>query len=956
MKWYILFIFLWVSVDLLAQTKRTLTIRVKNESGQPVKNSTVVSEEGESKNAEKDGSGEVILYNQPPVIREYIVKAFDYESKTIQVDLKISNRIIDLVLRKATYNSFEGVDVGTRTKGKDNSSLPVPVDVITQEQLQASSYTELSQILNYQLMYFNSNRQVIADGTDHVDPVSLRGLGPDQVLVLINGKRRHTSSLININNTFGRGSVSTDLNVIPLHSIKRIEILRDGASSQYGSDAIAGVINIVLYDEKNDNDGSDWIWKVTGQGGTFLTNANLNFQNNDKESIVDGQAGVLNLGISKDFGNRNFLNIALMFSSRNPTNRSGMDTRPLLYSSEPTKLANETDASFLQRFSLLQKEDSARAIANGLDRKNTRVGIAEMRIASMMVNGNIGIGDIHNIYYSIQSSQKWGNATGFYRLPRQTSQNNSAVFANGFLPEINSRILDVSANAGIKGNLSSTLTYDISQTYGYNKFNFLIENSTNASIINDNQRSFDAGGLSFKQYTTNLDFSWDVFNKDMSGLQISAGSEYRFEEYGIQSGEEKSWSRQFPDNPLYQGNKNSGVQGFPGFKNTLSRNRNNWAIYVDGEFAFSKDKKTLLQGAFRRENYSDFGTNNSYKLALRHLLIKQDNKLLNLRGSFSTGFRAPSLQQNWFNNESTQNIGGELSRVLTINYDKSSIYSGIINGFGLNDLKPEIAQNYTFGIVGSIDNLTFSADGYWTVVNNRIIFSGVFPTSQPDVKRIVNDATINSIQFFTNAVNTNNTGLDMSVRFNPNWGQFIKIGFMSLANLNRTIVGNNIQASDVINKNSDLKSLLFSNQEKVRIESFVPRSKIMAGFELKVLGRGEEEKLRFNWQTIRFGEVAYGEIEASRESNQVFTPKFISDVSISYSFDKYIKLVVGANNIFDIYPDKQYINSKNNAKNFRDYTGALDNTSNGRIIYSRSATQFGANGRFIFIKFNCVFN
>lgn len=956
MRWFLLILFLGVNINLFAQIRRTVIIKVTDEAGKPVINSTVITEEGETIKAEKDRSGKVILLNQPAAIRIYTIEAFGFNSETIQVDLKTGNRSRDVELKKVTYIFSKEVKVGTRTAGKDNVSIPVPVDVITSEQILASPHTELSQILNYQLMYLNSNRQVISDGTDHVDPISLRGLGPDQVLVLINGKRRHTSSLININNTFGRGSVSTDLNVIPLHSIKRIEILRDGAASQYGSDAIAGVINIVLNDEKNENDGSGWIWKATGQGSTFLTNTNLKFQDSNKERIIDGGSNVLNLGVSKDFGNRNFLNLTLMFLNRNPTNRSGMDTRPLLYSSEPSKLPNETDASFIQRFSLLQKEDSARAIANGLERRNTRVGIAGMRIASLMVNGNIGIGSNHNLYYSVQSSQKLGNATGFYRLPRQTSQNNPAVFANGFLPEINSIILDLSAIIGVKGELTSKITYDISHTFGYNRFNFLIENSTNASVINDNQRSFDAGGINFRQQTSNIDLSWDVFNEENSSLQISAGGEHRFEEYGIQAGEEKSWSRQFPDNPLYQGNNTPGVQGFPGFKNTLIQNRKNLAFYIDGEFAFSKDKKTLVQGAIRRESYSDFGTNTSYKVALRHFLIKRDNKLINIRGSYSTGFRAPSLQQSWFNSESTQNIGGELSRVLTVNYDKNSATSRIINGFGLNNLKPEIAKSYTFGVVSAINNLTFSVDGYWTEVSNRIIFSGVFPTSQPEVRKIINDATINSIQFFTNAVNTNNAGFDFSIKYEPNWGQFFKVGFISIANLNRTVVGDDIQTSDVINQNLNLKNLLFSNQERVRLEGFVPKSKVMAGVELKLLDKNEEEKIRFNWQTIRFGEVEYGEIDINRESNQVFTPKFISDVSFSYSFDKYIKLVVGANNVFDIYPDKQYINPRNNAKNYKDYTGALDNTSNGRIIYSRSATQFGANGRFLFIKLNCVFN
>ncbi len=957
MRHCILLLFWGISMNLFAQTKRTLTIKVTDESGLPVPNATVITEEGESKNAENDRSGRVILNNQPATIREYLIKAFGFDSKIIKVDLKTSNRSLDVVLKKAVFDFIKDVNVGSRTTGKDNASTPIPVDVITSEQIQASPHTELSQILNSQLMYFNSNRQVIADGTDHVDPISLRGLGPDQVLILINGKRRHTSSLININNTFGRGSVSTDLNVIPLHSIKRIEILRDGAASQYGSDAIAGVINIVLYDEKNEGEGSNWIWKVTGQGGSFLTNANLTFQNNDKQRITDGEVRTLNLGVSKDFGDRKFLNLALMLSNRNPTDRSGMDTRPLLYSSEPTKFSNETDDSFLQRFFLLQKEDSVRAFANGLDRRNTRVGIAGMRVISLMANGNIGVGNSSNIYYSVQSSQKWGNATAFYRLPRQTSQNNPDVFANGFLPEINSRILDISTIIGFKGGVNSKFTYDISHTIGYNRFNFLIENSTNASITNDIQKSFDAGGINFRQHTSNMDLSWDVLDEANSSLQISAGGEHRFEQYGIQAGEEKSWSRQFPDNPAYQGNKTPGVQGFPGFKNVLVRNRNNWALYIDGEYGFLKDRKMLLQVAIRRENYSDFGKNLSYKVALRNFLIKRDDRLLNIRGSFSTGFRAPSLQQNWFNSESTQNIGGELLRVLTVNYDRGSAANDrIINGFGLNDLKPEIAQNYTLGAVGAINNLTFSVDGYWTVVKDRIIFSGVFPTSQPEVRRIVNDVTINSIQFFTNAIRTNNTGLDFSIKYEPNWWQFFKVGFTSIANLNRITVGDNIQTSDIISQNSALENLLFSNQERVRIESFVPRSKIMGGIELKVLNEDEEEKLRFNWQTIRFGEVAYGEIDVTRESNQVFAPKFVSDVAISYSFDKNIKLVIGASNVFDIYPDKQYINPRNNPKNYTDYTGALDNTSNGRIIYSRAATQFGANGRFAFIKLNCVFN
>ena len=896
--------------------------------------------------------------------REYLVPSLSDEPLRVKLLLQLKPLP---VANLASANALEEREAFDAT---------APINVITYEDIIKSSFTELAQVLQYLTASINSNRQVIADGTDHIDPVSLRGFGPDQLLILVNGKRRHSSALVNINNTFGRGSVSTDLNTIPLYLIKKVEVLRGDAASLYGSDAIAGVINIVL---RNGADftlgkggqygGKFWV-DGSYQRGSFRTNADVGFQNSNKMAIQDGQTNAFNLSVGTRIASRGFVTVGLMIDNRHSTNRAGFDTRPLLYTTEPIRLSTETEAAYEARFRGLQVKDSARAVTNELSRRNIRAGLAQMQTVALMLNGELRVGQ-STVYVTGGYSEKQGNGAGFYRLPRQKTQMDSVLYPNGFLPEIGSLIQDVSAVVGVRGILSTKRysnkwSYDISNTIGSNRFGFMVLNSTNASILGNQQTRFDAGRLSFLQNTINgniinsVDPTKGVFEHYQWGL----GLEYRYERYGINAGEEKSWSRGFPDNPAYRGSQIPGAQVFPGFKpsNVVNEERKSIGAYLTGEGSFGSREQTRVEGTVRLENYNDFGTNVSYKLAFRQSLFNRATSShgflsldrLNLRGSYTTGFRAPSLHQRWFNKESTQNIGGNLQQIQTINNA-----SPIVKTLGLSNLVAETSENFSVGFagVGIGQRFLFSLDGYWVKVRNRIVFSGQFPTSNPTIRAAVNNPLINSIQLFTNAINTQTQGVEAQLTGNSGLGRQQRLEYGTLFSLNQTKATLQASANQLF-ADTTLRNALFDRQERARVERFVPGSKWVLHLSYNLLMDDAQPWLTLRWQVVRFGEVTYlepgpfGVENGQRASDQTFNGRWVQNVALLLRLGG-VHIQVGADNVFDVYPDKQYINPYNRADNLAStggYTGALDNTSNGNVIYSRTVTQFGANGRFVYGK------
>ncbi|MBC6998276.1 TonB-dependent receptor [Cytophaga sp. FL35] len=851
----------------------------------------------------------------------------------------------------------EVVIVGSRNPNRTATESTVPVDVIDMAELNnVAPQVNLNQILNYVAPSFTSNTQTISDGTDHIDPASLRGLGPDQVLVLINGKRRHTSSLINVNGTFGRGSVGTDLNAIPASAIQRIEVLRDGAAAQYGSDAIAGVINIVLNKSVNE------------LNATVTTGANFSKNANDQTGGVDGESTNVAASYGLPLGeNGGYINLSGDFDVREDysrmkewegevfnqynvverfANNDGYDLSALLDDdvTDVIQYANQagialngaTTKEELQPI-LSQDATTSELAARNQQRSdyNMRVGQSALRGGRLFANFALPLDDNGTEVYSFAGiSSRTGNSAGFYRLPNQ-SRTYTPAYINGFLPEINSTIKDRSLSVGIKGKINEW-NVDLSNTYGKNSFLYTIGNTFNASLQNASPTFFDAGGFSFAQNTSNLDVN-RFFEDVMSGLNVAFGAEYRVENYDIVAGEEASYSQytadgqritlasQQPSQDFFGNARPGGSQVFPGFSpsNELSRGRSSIAGYFDVEADFSE--KWLASFATRFENYSDFGSTINFKLATRYKI--SDN--LNIRGAANTGFRAPSLHQINFNSTSTifdQN--GNPQEVGT--FANNSRAAKLL---GIPELKEETSSSVSLGFTANIPdaNLTFTVDGYYVEINDRVVYTGQFqgPGTGTELDNLLRQANATAASFFANAINTESRGLDVVITHKTNIGDNFRLKSDLAGTFSRTNQIGDINASEVL-RNAGQVDTYFPEDSRVYLEEAVPRTKVNLSNSLT------SDRWIMFLRNVYFGEVT--EATTVVANQQVFGTKLVTDLSIGYKASDALTLTIGANNLFDIYPDRA--------------EESFGNRSGGRFDWSRRAQQFGIGGRFLFARVN----
>lgn len=828
--------------------------------------------------------------------------------KTVHKDITIKageSLSLKILLEESILEFGENIVVlGSRAKRTAIQS-PVPIDVISAKALEYMGSTELNQALHYIAPSFNASPQTISDGTDHINPASLRGLGPDQVLVLINGKRRHTSALVHVNGTFGRGTVGVDLNAIPTSAVQRIEVLRDGASAQYGSDAIAGVINIVLKEQTDDiliSAGSG----LTGEGDGEQVQASVNY--------------------GAKIGEDGFINITGEFLSRNPTNRSEAWSGDIFPGISGT--AN-TDAELNARGKT--REDFS-----------MKTGQSGVVAGATFFNAKIPLGEKAEFYSSGGVSHRKGEATGFYRLPNSEARVNLDLYPNGFLPQIHSEVGDASFTAGVKG-MHNDWIIDASITHGGNSFQFNIENTMNASLGSSSPISFDAGNLSYSQSTANLDLLKKVDTGGMfENLMLAFGAEYRLENYQIFAGEDASWQLgnggTIPgvdyDTTATGSPKQPGSQVFPGFQpvNEVDRYRNSIGVYVDLEADINDKLQLGLAG--RYENYSDFGETFNGKFTFRYEFLEN----YAFRGAISNGFRAPSLHQLYFNNVSIQFVidpnSGELtpSRVLTARNSDP-----ITKAFGIHELKEEKSLNISFGITAQpFNNLLVTADYYSIQIDDRIVLTSRFSSSDGNIGSQVSNilepfksSGVTAAQFFANAVDTRTKGLDLVAAYTMRF-QSSQLTITGAANLTSTEVESiNIPAS-VAHKftGGDLdavRSTLFNREERNRLEDALPHQKYNVSFRYEA--GPFAATLRGNY----FGSIEYKPTDSSLD--EIFNAKTIFDVSVAYELLDGVKLTLGANNVLNAFPDKHTKDS---------------NLSGGRFIYSRRVTQFGMNGGYYY--------
>ena len=943
-----------ILLGLTAQAQKiTVTGRVLGAAGEALPGSTVL-ERGTSNGTSTSSTGEFTISVAPTAI--ITVQAIGFAAQQIPVNGRNS---FDVRLVAAAQDLNEVVVTGSRaSEGRSNILTTAPVDVISAREIKAFAQTDVSQILSYTAPSFQSSRQTISDGTDHIDPASLRGLGPDQVLVLVNGKRRHNSSLVNINGTIGRGSVGTDLNVIPTASIKRIEVLRDGASALYGSDAIAGVINIQLKDDSTGVTASSTVGQTTqGDGSVFQ---------------VDGNVGV-------GLGGRGFLDVSGQFQNHSYFNRGLPDTAPLIYlgnnggnypnkanpaypgagQPNPDKIPSSIPINETERRDL-KTQDDALVAKNGYDRNNLRVGSADTRNYGGFLNAGYRLGGGLEAYLSGGATYRTGKSAGFARLPNQATQSDLTIFPDGFLPFINTKIYDQSAIVGLRKTFGG-FAADLSNTFGRNELRYDISNSVNASLPQGtgirNQTEFYAGTLVFNQNTTNLGVSRKFTEiGPLATLNVAFGGEFRYDQFKIAAGEPNSYingGRQIGTTPTA-----SGSQVFPGYQpsDEVNKSRTNVAGYVDLESDLTE--KLLLHAAGRAENYSDFGSSVSGQLAARFSIIDG----LAVRGSLGNGFRAPSLQQRYFTNVSTQFIAGLPNQVLTVSNEnpivRNSFGAGSSGqqGFGVAPLKQENSRNYSLGLTARVARtITLTVDAYQIDIADRIVLSSSFSKNNATVTAILGALPVSRVQFFANAVNTRTQGIDIVANERLVLGEKSRLGLTAAANFNETVVRSLNSSSTTINNDqtagtTNLQNTLFDRQQRTRLESGNPRSKInlSANYGYGIFG--------IEARTVRFGEVQYKDADPARSFlDQTFAAKWITDLTLSAQIIKQVGLIVGVNNLFDVYPDRFIQNSRNDPNNFSadpnlSFNSTLDNTNRGRFVYN--ANQFGFSGAFYFARVN----
>ncbi|RZL07929.1 MAG: TonB-dependent receptor [Hymenobacter sp.] len=698
-----------------------------------------------------------------------------------------------------------------------------------------------------------------------MDPASLRGLGPDQTLVLVNGKRWHQSSLINLFGSRGRGNTGTDLNTIPAASIERIEILRDGASAQYGSDAIAGVINIVLKTSTKE---------LTANANYGAYTAKYRFD----DKTFDGGNFNANANYGVGVGKGGFVNLTADFNQRQHTQR-----------------ANVPAPDGIQR-----REYGDPKATNTSVYLNSKLPLSENIYAYVFGGINVRKGDAYAYTRFPTVSDSLGN-------PLPNPRSNATLYPNGFDPIITSSIFDGQGAVGVRGTFGQW-DVDLSNSFGSNRFHYGVKNTLNATLGATSPTSFDAGGFQLQQDVVDLNIS-RRFKDVGQGLNLAFGSEYRREWYQIFAGELGSYNNYAPGTGIA-----GGAQGFPGFqpRNELKASRNNIGVYADAELDITK--AWLVEGAVRFENYSDFGSNVTGKLATR-LKLSDD---FSLRGTLSTGFRAPSLAQINFNTVFTNVVGGNPVDILL---DRNN--GPVTTAVGIPPLTRELSRSASVGITGRAGSIfTFTVDGYYIHIQDRIVLTGTFDQSDSAIGATLAGLNVGQAQFFANAASTSTFGLDAVLANTLGVGSG-RLTTTLAGNLNRLNV-TSVQTTPLL---AGKEETFFGAREQAFVKASAPPFKVNLTFDYS-LGRFGA-LVRF----VEFGGVTL--IDYNGDENR-YNARLTTDVALSYALTNQLRLSIGSSNLFNQYPN--FFNPQ-----ATETGGAWD------------PVQMGSNGRFLFAKLQAKF-
>ncbi len=811
------------------------------------------------------------------------------------------------------------VVTGTRVAGRSVSDTAVPIDIVGADALERAGNTELNQALSVALPSFNFPRPGLADGTDTIRPATLRGLSPDQSLVLVNSKRRHAASLVNVNGTVGRGASAVDLNTIPTAAISSVEVLRDGASAQYGSDAIAGVLNVRLREaSEGGNFTASYGYRDTNYStptGTPPAGATWSAPNPISRSVSDGETLTLSGWKGFDLAGQGYVTVSAEYKDAERTERGGWD--------------------FRQQYPRLNGEFDPRE--QDINRFNAWYGEPEIEQATLFVNAGLNVGD-GKLYSWISYQDRAAKSGGFYRRALD-DRNVIEVHPDGFLPIIAPDVTDTSSAIGYEWD-SGDWSFDASLVYGFNEMEFTIENTVNRSIGPASKTEFDAGGFNYGQLVGNFSAvtSFDVAAL-ASPVNIAMGAEWRRESYTIFAGEPDSYRNGGALLPLYLGScdaptpaqiiaggcaTQSGAQVFPGFRpsNQTNTSRHSIGVFVDLEASLTD--QLLGSVALRAEDYSDFGNNVTGKLALRYDFTDS----FALRGSVQNGFRAPSLQQQYFTTTSTNFVGGVPFDITTFPVDDP-----VAIALGAKPLDAEESVNLSLGAVMRFGSVSITLDGYQIDIDDRIVLSENLGTtaSQANVGEYLAEQGFIGVaggRFFTNGVDTETKGVDLVVNWSLPTEAIGDFDLTLVANYNETKVTRVPQTAELAAL--DPAPTLFGRLNTLALEKGTPKDKFGA------IVNWQLERVSATLRATRYGEVLTPDNNPERDF--MLSAKTLVDIEGRIDLTDNWRLAVGMDNVFDQYPDAfpVVLNGTGNTP-FSNYSPF---GRSGRLVYGKVSYNF----------------
>ena len=868
----------------LGLTAQTINGKVTDKSGISLPYMNVI-EKGTKNGATTNDSGEFsITVKKIPTI--LVVSSLGFISQEINIS---SESYVTIVVKEDNVSLDEIVVVGSRGKPRTAFDSPVPIDNIKISELAQTGKGVLDQQLMFKVPSYNSTQQPVSDAAAHFSPADLRGLFPSRTLVLVNGKRKNVSALVYSYVTPGRGEVGVDMKSIPSAALENVEILRDGAAAQYGSDAVAGVINLVM--KKSVEPFINTSYSVTSEG--------------------DGAQYQLETGFGVDIADKGYANFTFSYFDQERTQRAG-EVTSVEDEAGYWGVTDDSDFNTSDLTAFLDRNPSA----------GFQVGTPDMTITNFSYNMGYTLDEeTQTEVYSFGAlANRTGSAAQFARVPYWVPGFEQIYpGADFFRAEMSPQIKDNTFALGIK-TVYNGWNFDLSTTTGKNRIDYYITNSYNQSYGASSPSDFYNGAHQFSHVVNNLDLFKVYEGENDKAISVAFGVEHRTERFVTEAGELAS----------YEG---SGSESFGGFspENAADDYRSNIGMYTD--ISIDLSKAFLIGGALRYENYSDFGSNVSWKLNSRWKTA--DDKLA-IRGSVSSGFRAPSLHQMFYTARTTTLTTNGIQQNGILNNSDPAL-----RALGIPELNPETSQSIGAGVSYRITRkIGFTADVYQVKVDDRIGLSGQV-TSTGDasspIDQTLSAANVGAVGFFLNAIDTRTRGVDLVLSYD-----YINLGSGQLsgsiaANFNKTeVTGFNFPK---FIKDNDLQDAVFSREDISRVETWRPQQKIIAAVNYKI------NKFTAGVSFMNYGKVTYR--HASDASNDAtYGGKTLTDINFAYNITEKLNLSLGVNNLFNIYPDTF-------ADAYSD-NGGVPNDRNldfvGRFKYPWQTTQFGIDGTRIFTK------